>query len=135
MRPDRTKLVSIALLGLLTTSRCAPASHLSFTELRENYSPRFYATEHRVILVVKNLPGLNLVALEAVTKDGRVILEGHRISSGGAGIRAVCAELPSYDLRANWPEHLWWANPDGQLVYVTPVITGSEAHRLGSACT
>ena len=135
MRSGSTKLLLIGLLGLLSASRCAPASHLSFTELRERYSPRFYATEHRVILVVDNLPGLNLASLSATSTDGRVVLEGHRISSGSAGIGAVCAELPSHDLRADWPEHIWWANPDGHLVHVTPVFTGAEARRLAITCT
>jgi hypothetical protein len=115
-------------------STCEPASNLAFKELTEEYKGRFYSSDQNLVVVVENVPGITIAAIESHVADGHVVLEATRISSGSGGEHVFCVDLSKYHLDPDWPEHIMWAEPNADLVPVAPVSTGETARRLANGC-
>jgi hypothetical protein len=69
---------------------------------------RAFAREERLIVEVSQIPGLNVVRLDAFVQDGALYVEPTLISSGGPGIRQFEVDVSRYHLTADWPQQVFW---------------------------
>lgn len=123
----------LALLGL---GACGPvtSSMIGYTSIRTYRDARFYVAGDALVMTVRDPPGVVLVPYPPTLDEGRVVLNAGLASAGDGGEHIHCFDVARLSPPSDWPDRLYWREPDGTLSHVTEVDRSDAARALAARC-
>src|SRR5438105_13077449 len=95
------RLMVLFLLALI--SGCASFySNVNHSELLSRYHAEFRRDNDRLFVHIKEVGGLNIYEIDHRIAGDKLILSGHRISSGAEGPRTFSIQIPPTVQQINW---------------------------------
>src|SRR5262249_30657511 len=102
---------------LIFTAACTfePGSGVALDELISRWKAQFSVHGQVLSVEVENPGGFNLASVSPLYRDGKVILSGQFISSGGRRRQVLQVDLSAIAREKGWESRIYWANPDSTL--------------------
>lgn len=110
----RAYLISVGSVIAMLLCGCKEPQPQSFVDAKTlpegfvGYGARAFATGQVLTVEVAQMPGLNVVGIDASTRDGTLYLCPRRISSGGGGTNEFTVDVGNYALETNWNQRVYW---------------------------
>jgi len=131
-RALRTSIV----LAVLGTGACSPttSSMVGYASVRADREARFFAVGDTLVMTVRDPSGVVLVPYPPTLDEGRVVVNAGLASAGDGGEHIHCFDVAQLAPPSDWPERLYWREPDNTLSRVTEVDRSDAAHALAAKC-
>ena len=124
------------LLAVLGIGACSPttSSMIDYASIRAGREARFFAVGDTLVMMVRDPPGVVLVPYPPTLDEGRVVMNAGLASAGDGGEHIHCFDVAPLAPPSDWPERLYWREPDRALSRVTEVDRSDAAHALAAKC-
>ncbi|MDC0744931.1 hypothetical protein [Polyangium mundeleinium] len=131
----RTLRLSL-VLAALGIGACSPttSSMIGYASARADREARFFVVGDTLVMTVRDPPGVVLVPYPPTLDEGRVVVNAGLASAGDGGVHVHCFDVAQLSPPSDWPERLYWREPDNTLSRVAEVDRSDAAHALAAKC-
>lgn len=130
------RITSVAfVIGLVGACAVRLSPMIDYSTLRTQRQARFFADGEMIVVQAYNPQGGNLgLDSEPLLDHGRVVLVAGVTSSGAAGVKTYCRDIGPLSPPPDWPNRVFWRNPNGELVHIQSIERGEAARQLVTKC-